>query len=167
MNIQTACTALAGATFGVVLVAHDACAALGSAPSYASNAASSQATLRAAVAASPSTASGASATTTPYTVQQTMLPTGTVVREYIADGTVIGIAWSGPQMPEMRTLLGTYFPQYVSDIQMQRRDQGGHGPVWMRSGDLVVHSGGHMGDFSGQAFLPRALPAGMTEADIR
>ncbi|MCG1053568.1 DUF2844 domain-containing protein [Mycetohabitans sp. B5] len=92
---------------------------------------------------------------------------GTVVREYIADGTVFGIAWPGPQMPEMRTLLGTYFPQYVSDIQAQRREQGGHGPVWMRSGELVVHSGRHMGDFSGQAFLPRALPAGMTEADIR
>ncbi|MEJ2768677.1 DUF2844 domain-containing protein [Mycetohabitans sp. B46] len=167
MKTQTACTALAGAALGMVLVAHDAYAALGGAPSYASRAASSQATLRAAVAASPSMASGASATTSAYTVQQTTLPTGTVVREYIADSTVFGIAWSGPQMPDMRTLLGTYFPQYVNDIQAQRRYQGGHGPVQMRSGELVVHSGGHMGDFSGQAFLPRALPAGITEADIR
>lgn len=167
MKTQTACTALAGAALGIVLVTHDACAVLGGAPSYASSAALSQATLRAAVAASPSTVSGASATPSPYTVQRTTLPTGTVVREYIADGTVFGIAWSGPQMPEMRTLLGTYFPQYVNDIQAQRRCQGGHGPVRMRSGELVVHSGGHMGNFSGQAFLPRTLPAGMNEADIR
>lgn len=158
MKMQTVRIALACAMFSAMFAAHDACAVLGGAPTYASSAASSQATQRAAVA------SGAMAS---YTVQQTTLDTGTVVREYIANGVVFGIAWLGPQMPDLRTLLGTYFPQYVSDIETQRRYQGGHGPVRVHSSTLVARSGGHMGDFSGQAFLPQSLPTGVTESDIR
>jgi hypothetical protein len=31
----------------------------------------------------------------------------------------------------------------------------------------VVHSGGHMGAFAGQAWLPQALPAGVSGSDIQ
>jgi hypothetical protein len=30
-----------------------------------------------------------------------------------------------------------------------------------------VHAGGHMGAFSGQAWLPQDLPAGVSAADIQ
>jgi hypothetical protein len=141
--------------------APDAFAVLGGAPTFPSSASGTQSIQRAA-----STASGASASAS-YTVQQTTLPTGTVVREYVAGGTVFAIAWEGPQLPDLRTLLGTYFPTYVSDLQAQRGGVGGHGPAQVEHGGLVVRSGGHMGDFSGHAFLPQSLPAGVTESDIR
>jgi hypothetical protein len=115
-------------------------------------------------------ASSSSASPSPsYTVRETTLGNGTVVREYVAaDGAVFGIAWRGPQMPDLNDLLGTYFPQYVSGVKAVRAARGGgHGPVTVDQSGLVVHSGGHMGAFSGQAWLPPALPAGVSGSDIQ
>ena len=122
--------------------------------------------------AASSGASGASASTvassSSYTVQQTTFGNGTVVREYLAqNGTVFGIAWRGPQMPHLADLLGTYFPQYVAGVQAVRAVRGGHGPVAVDQSGLVVHSGGHMGAFAGQAWLPQALPEGVSGSDIQ
>ncbi|MFL9904809.1 DUF2844 domain-containing protein [Paraburkholderia sp. RL17-337-BIB-A] len=116
----------------------------------------------------PSAASSASASTS-YTVRETTLGNGTVVREYLAtDGSVFGIAWRGPQMPDLNDLLGSYFPQYVAGVKAVRAARGGgHGPVAVDQGSLVVRSGGHMGAFNGQAWLPPALPAGVSGSDIQ
>lgn len=115
-----------------------------------------------------SAASSASASAS-YTVRETTLGSGTVVREYLAaDGSVFGIAWRGPQMPDLNDLLGTYFPQYVAGVKAARAARGGaRGPVSVDQSSLVVRSGGHMGAFSGQAWLPPALPAGVTGSDIQ
>jgi hypothetical protein len=110
-------------------------------------------------------ASAASAA--PYTVRSTTLATGTVVNEYLgADGVVFGIAWKGARMPDLPTLLGNYFPQYVQGIQAQRANGVGRGPVSVVGSGLVVRSAGHMGAFAGHAYLPQALPAGVTGGDI-
>jgi hypothetical protein len=112
-------------------------------------------------------ASSASASAS-YTVRETTFGNGTVVREYLAaDGSVFGLAWRGPQMPDLTDLLGTYFPQYVAGVKTVRAKRGGHGPVAVDQSSLVVHSGGHMGAFAGQAWLPTALPAGVSGADIQ
>lgn len=115
---------------------------------------------------------GATATTTApaaaYTVSATTYSTGTQVREYVdANGTVFGIAWNGPRMPDLQTLLGSYFPQYASAVKAERAALPGRRPVAVEQTDLVVHSGGHMGSFFGQAWLPSALPTGVTGADIK
>jgi hypothetical protein len=125
-----------------------------------------------AASAGTSAASGASAsasTSSSYTVQQTTFSNGTIVREYLAqNGSVFGIAWHGPQMPHLADLLGTYFPQYVTGVQAVRAARGGgHGPVAVEQSGLVVHSGGHMGAFAGQAWLPQALPEGVSGSDIQ
>lgn len=112
-------------------------------------------------------ASGASAAAS-YTVRSTTYSSGTRVREYVgADGNVFGIAWDGPRMPDLQTLLGNYFPQYASGVQALKAMRPGRGPVAVEQSDLVVHSGGHMGSFFGQAWLPSALPAGTTGNDIK
>lgn len=115
-----------------------------------------------------SAASSASASSS-YTVRETALGNGTMVREYLAaDGSVFGIAWRGPQMPDLNDLLGSYFPQYVSGVKAARAARGGgRGPVAVDQSSLVVRSGGHMGAFSGQAWLPPALPAGVSGSDIQ
>ncbi len=99
-------------------------------------------------------ASAASAASVaPYTVRTTTLVTGTVVNEYMgADGVVFGIAWHGPRIPDLPTLLGSYFPQYVQGIQAQRANGVGRGPVSVVGSGLVVRSAGHMGAFAGHAY---------------
>jgi hypothetical protein len=120
-------------------------------------------------AASSASASTSSTSPTSYTVRETTLGSGTVIREYLAaDGSVFGIAWHGPQMPDLNDLLGTYFPQYVAGVKAARASRGGgRGPVAVDQSSLVVRSGGHMGAFSGQAWLPPALPAGVSGSDIQ
>jgi hypothetical protein len=118
--------------------------------------------------ASAPAAGASAATVSAYTVRTTTLAVGTVVNEYVgADGVVFGIAWQGPRIPDLPTLLGSYFPQYVQGIQNQRANGGGRGPVSVSGSALVVRSGGHMGAFVGQAYLPQALPAGVSASDIQ
>jgi hypothetical protein len=124
----------------------------------------------AAAGATMQSAAGASssAATAPYTVRQTTLANGTVVHEYLtSDGNVFGVAWSGPRMPNLSELLGSYFPQYTSTVAANRRSGRLHGPGVVEEQGLVVHSGGHMGAFSGEAWLPQALPAGVAASDIK
>jgi hypothetical protein len=113
-------------------------------------------------------AASAASTSSSYTVRATTFGNGTVVHEYLAaDGSVFGLAWRGPQMPNLNDLLGTYFPQYLAGVEAVRAARGGHGPVAVDQSSLVVHSGGHMGAFVGQAWLPQALPAGVSGSDIQ
>jgi hypothetical protein len=127
-----------------------------------------QSVMRSASSAASSASTSASASTS-YTVRETTLGNSTVVREYLAaDGSVFGIAWRGPQMPDLNDLLGSYFPQYVAGVKAVRAARGGgRGPVSVDQSGLVVRSGGHMGAFSGQAWLPPALPAGVSGSDIQ
>jgi hypothetical protein len=126
---------------------------------------------RAAAQASSSSSSMAASGSTAassYTVRETRLASGTVVREYIGqDGSVFGVAWQGQQMPDLSALLGTYFPQYIAGLKANRAAGAVRGPATVEQSGLVVHSGGHMGAFSGQAWLPQALPAGVSTSDIQ
>jgi len=145
-------------------------AALGGSPMTPPAGASvnSQTVAPAAVMHAASSGASTAAATSSYTVRETTLGNGTVVREYLAqDGTVFGIAWHGPQMPNLSDLLGTYFPQYLAGVQAVRAARGGHGPVAVDQSGLVVHSGGHMGAFTGEAWLPQALPDGVSGSDIQ
>ncbi len=56
-----------------------------------------------------------------YTVRSTTLGSGTIVNEYLsAQGVMFGIAWHGPRVPDLASLLGTYFPQYQQSLKAQR-----------------------------------------------
>lgn len=119
-------------------------------------------------AASTGASAASASSASSYTVQETTFGNGTIVREYLAqNGSVFGIAWQGPQMPHLADLLGTYFPQYVAGVKAARAVRGGHGPVAVDQNGLVVHSGGHMGAFAGEAWLPQALPEGVSGSDIQ
>jgi hypothetical protein len=164
--------ALACTLVAALAVAQPARAALGGAP-MATPPGATVSTLSAASAAvareaTQGTASGTTSASAAYTVQQTTLANGTVVREYLTQGgTVFGVAWNGPQPPDLATLLGSYFPQYVAGVKASRAAGMVRGPGAVEGSGLVVHAGGHMGAFSGQAWLPQALPAGVSASDIQ
>jgi Protein of unknown function (DUF2844) len=148
-------------------VAPPARAALGGAPMATPSDAVAKTVSPVARAASSTNASNVSVSAN-YTVKETAFSSGTVVHEYVGtDGNVFGITWRGPFMPDLSALLGTYFPQYKSAVEAQRSQRKGRGPVAVEQSGLVVHSLGHMGAFFGQAYLPAALPSGVSADDIR
>ncbi|WP_063625746.1 DUF2844 domain-containing protein [Burkholderia sp. AU4i] len=102
-----------------------------------------------------------------YTVSEMVLPSTTVVREYVAGGKVFAVTWSGPSAPNVRQLLGTYVDQASADVKAFRAAHGGIGPVSVSSGDFVFQSSGHMGFYAGRAYIPSAFPSGVTSSDIR
>jgi hypothetical protein len=86
------------------------------------------------------------------------LPTGVVVHEYVsASGAVYAITWHGPQMPDLRELMGPYFAQLS-----HRTSRLGHHQLSLTGADLEVRSAGHRHTFGGRAWVPSLVPAGVT-----
>ncbi|WP_041490420.1 DUF2844 domain-containing protein [Burkholderia cepacia] len=113
-------------------------------------------------------ADGVQASAAAYTVREITLASGTVIHEYTSvTGAVFGLAWRGPSMPDLESLLGGYFPQYTAGVQAAHAAGGWRAPVSVETSGLVIRTGGHMGAFAGQAWLPAALPAGLTGTDIQ
>jgi hypothetical protein len=102
-----------------------------------------------------------------YTVHELHAPTGTVVREYVAGGTVFAVAWQGPWPPDLQQLLGSYFDSYQQARQAQSGSRLGRRPIHVEIPGLVVNVAGHPRSFTGQAFVPDMLPQGISAKEIR
>jgi len=101
-----------------------------------------------------------------YAVHELKTQSGHLVREYVSpSGTVFGVAWQGPSKPDMRQVLGTHFDEYMQAAEQMQRH--GHGPLVVELPRLVVVSAGHIGAFSGKAYLPQMLPDGVRSEAIR
>ncbi len=98
-----------------------------------------------------------------YMVSILQLPSGTVVKEFADNttGTVFGIAWQGPFMPDLKQLLGSYYSAYVGALHAKL------GPGFVDTPGLVVRSNGHMRAFSGQGYIPNLLPSGVSPSQIQ
>jgi hypothetical protein len=109
-----------------------------------------------------------SAISPPYTVNETTLASGTIVREYVASGgTVFAVVWSGAQMAPLNMLLGPYFQGYLQGLSVSHAAHGGYGPAVVEQTHLVVQTVGHMGAFTGRAYLSQAFPQGIVPDDAR
>ena len=116
------------------------------------------------VAADPSGATLAVTKTPKYTVREITALSGTAAREFVSPtGTVFAVAWTGPTMPDLRQLLGSYFDPYVAAAAQHR----GRAPVLIEQPGLVVQSRGHMRAFVGRAYLPQAVPQGVATEEIK
>jgi hypothetical protein len=103
-----------------------------------------------------------------YTVHEIQAATGTVVREYLSpEGKVFALAWNGPRLPDLRQVLGSYFEQYRAAVQSQSGPRMARRPVMINQPGLVVQIGGHVGAFSGRAYVPEMLPSGVRAEDIQ
>jgi len=99
-----------------------------------------------------------------YRLHEIQLPSGTLVREFVgSDGKGFAIAWKGPTMPNLRQTLGQYFDNYVTAAKAKHL---GHDHLQIQQSDLVVQAAGHMRAFSGRAYLPQAVPSGVSVGDL-
>jgi hypothetical protein len=99
-----------------------------------------------------------------YRLHEIQLPSGTLVREYAGlDGTVFAITWHGPYVPNLRQILGRYFDAYVAAAKAPHAD---HHHLQVKQSDLVVEASGHMRAYNGHAYLPQAIPGGVSVGDL-
>jgi len=99
-----------------------------------------------------------------YRLHEIQLPSGTLVREFAgSDGKVFAVAWNGPTVPNLRQTLGRYFDSYVTAAKAKHS---GHHHLQIQQSDLVVQAAGHMRAFSGLAYLPPAVPSGVSVGDL-
>ncbi|MFM0072093.1 DUF2844 domain-containing protein [Paraburkholderia sediminicola] len=91
----------------------------------------------------------------------------TTINEYATNtGQIIAYTWQGPTMPDLRALLGGYADSYRAGAAASAPDGNLHASRVVRP-DVVVESGGPMRGYVGRAWLPEALPAGVTSDDLR
>jgi hypothetical protein len=93
---------------------------------------------------------------------------GTVIREYVSPaGKVFAVTWHGAWPPDMRQLLGTYFPQYQEAIKAEASAHPIRRAVQIVQPEFVFQQGGHPRHFTGRAYLPQMLPAGVKAEAIQ
>jgi hypothetical protein len=103
-----------------------------------------------------------------YTVHEIQAPSGTAVREYVSPaGKVFAVAWRGPFLPDLHQILGASFTTFTQNVQAQRTQRSGRGPVVVKQDALVVKSLGHARNYFGKAYLPELMPQGVKDEDIR
>jgi len=109
-----------------------------------------------------------SRTGTGYSID-TITVAGMGVKEYVSpDGVVFAVVWTGTGMPDLQLLLGEYFEEYRKGVHAARSQRPKiRKPFQMKSERLVVERSGHSRSLWGRAFLPAALPPGVTAEDIR
>jgi hypothetical protein len=89
------------------------------------------------------------------------------VRQYVSSsGQVYAVSWDGPAMPDVAVLLGTWFDRYRQEASAALPNASGLHSSRVSSSDLMVETAVRLRDFSGRAWLPSALPAGVAAADI-
>jgi hypothetical protein len=101
-----------------------------------------------------------------YAVHEISREDGTVIREYVTPaGKVFGVSWTGPVIPDLSQLLGSYNAEFQSAVHASRTRPAA--AVLVRNPDLVVESGGRMRAFYGRAYLNSMLPDGVAQDTVK
>jgi hypothetical protein len=96
-----------------------------------------------------------------YTLHVISMDDGTLIREYVTPGgRVFGVSWSGPTIPDLTQLLGSYSGEFQNAVHAKA---GRRRPAVVHDSDLVVESSGHMRTFYGRAYVNSMLPGGVTQ----
>lgn len=102
-----------------------------------------------------------------YTIHEISRADGGVIREYVTPaGKVFGVSWSGPTIPDLSQLLGSYQAEFRNTLLAQPKSFGRR-PAVVHNSDLVVETGGHMRAFQGRAYLNSMLPSHISPETIK
>jgi hypothetical protein len=86
------------------------------------------------------------------------LPSGFVVHEYVSPaGMVYAVTWHGHQPPNLQELLGSYFGHLATGHDSAQ----GHNRLNLVDSDFAIQAWGHGRNFSGRAWVPSLVPAGV------
>jgi len=122
------------------------------------------ATLGAAPANPANTTASASAA---YSINEISLDNGARIQEFVTPaGLVFAVTWRGPVLPDLRALLGEYLSLFQRHTDATRQAGMRGGPVSLVQERLVLRSIGRMGHFSGYAYVPSLVPAGVNINDV-
>ncbi|WP_322014601.1 DUF2844 domain-containing protein [Paraburkholderia sp. J12] len=124
--------------------------------------------VRAALGDPASTPSGATVRTLSGTMAQVISYTdanNTTIDEYVATSTGKAFAyrWNGPVQPDLDSILGRYAATWRDTASRAGEMRNAR----VTAAGVVVETGGHMRGYAGRAWLPSALPAGMSEGDLQ
>ena len=93
-------------------------------------------------------------------------PSGVTVHEFSGlDGVVFAITWSGTTIPDLQQLLGSYFSGYQDWLRAHPAPSY-RAAVGVRTPQVVAHASGHMRAYSGSAYAPSLVPAGVDLASL-
>lgn len=100
-----------------------------------------------------------------YQVHELKTDSGNVVREYVSPGgDVFGVAWTGHQVPDYSQLLGSYTEQLNKAAQARKNHRA---PLQIDEPGFVFFAFGHMRFYSGRAYVPSLVPAGVLPKEIQ
>lgn len=92
---------------------------------------------------------------------------GNVTHEYVnAQGVVFAVRWSGPVLPNFQALFGAHFSALQTAAERSRSSRRRGAPLSLESDALVMVSRGKMGHFTGYAYVPSLVPAGVNVDDL-
>lgn len=101
-----------------------------------------------------------------YDIDEITTGNGVRVREFLnTAGIVFAVSWSGPVVPDMQLLLGTYYAAYTRALAAVKQ-RGLQRSLRIALPDLIVEADGTLRAYSGRAYLPGSIPAGASIADL-
>jgi len=102
-----------------------------------------------------------------YTMTAVTLDSGVVVKEFTRpDGLVFAVSWRGPVLPDLSTLLGTYFPVLMQANEENQATGRRGSPVSVARDGLVVQASGRRPHFFGYAYVTHLTPSGINIKDV-
>lgn len=94
-----------------------------------------------------------------YKVHELTTANGTIVREYVSpQGSVFGITWRGPSIPDMNQLLGAYVNNLQTATPDQTKIQRRRG-ITVKTNDFVYSNFCRLRICAGSAYVPKLVPA--------
>ncbi len=95
------------------------------------------------------------------------IDSGVVIKEFTnPDGLVFAVSWRGPVLPDLSTLLGTYFPVFMRANEEAQATGRRGSPVSVARDGLVVQASGRRPHFFGYAALTHLTPSGINIKDV-
>ena len=103
-----------------------------------------------------------------FQVRTTTDEGGTRINEYSTPaGQIFAYTWQGPTMPDLKTLLGGFYDSWRDGAASAQASGSALHATRIARPDVIVESGGQMRSYVGRAWLPGALPAGVSADDLR
>ncbi|MGA2411272.1 MAG: DUF2844 domain-containing protein, partial [Candidatus Binataceae bacterium] len=96
----------------------------------------------------------------PYKIKSFVTGNGATVREYVSpSGPIFGIAWQGRRPPDLKVLLGSYYPEFAAASGLKEHVNL-HRDTFVGPNAIVMLSG-RMGHLAGRAYVPALAPSGV------